>query len=74
MRFYCFLSQREAQQLYEITIKRSLAFSVAMLMNMLEDHQKHLHGNYDQQGIPNPTAFTHAINPIDKIAQNTPLF
>lgn len=48
--------------------------SVAMLMNMLQDHQKHLHGNYDQRGIPNPTAFTHAINPIDKIAQNTPLF
>lgn len=48
MRFYCFLSLREAQQPYEITIKRPLALSVAMLMNMLQDHQKHLHGNDDQ--------------------------
>lgn len=68
MRVYCFLLHREAQQPYEITIKRLLALSVAMLMSMLEDHQKHLRGNYDQQDIPNPTTFTHAINPIDKIA------
>jgi len=40
-------------------------------MNILQDHPKRLQGNDDQGGIPNPTTFTHAVNPIDKITRNT---
>lgn len=66
MRFYC----REAQQPHEITIKRSLALSAAVLMNTLRDRQKCLPENSDT-GIPSPTTFTRTINPIGKIAQNS---